>query len=139
MLLLDHSAWSRLLADKVPADRENVVLDWIGEGRLATCLPFLMEAGYSARDAAEHSEGMERLGRLSHFPIDEAVERAVLNAQADLASVGHHRMAPADLTIASCAHVAGGGVLHYDRDYDLILEHTRLSFESVWLAEPGAI
>jgi predicted nucleic acid-binding protein len=139
LLLLDHSAWSRLLADQVPADRENVVFDWIAEGRLATCLPFQMEAGYSARDAAEHSEGMERLGRLSHFPIDEAVERAALNAQADLASVGHHRMAPADLMIAACAHVAGGGVLHYDRDYDLILEHTQLDFESVWLAEPGTI
>jgi predicted nucleic acid-binding protein len=139
LLLLDHSAWSRLLADKVPPDRENVVLDWIGEGRLATCLPFLLEAGYSAQDAAEHSEGMERLERLSHFPIDEAVERAALQAQSDLAQVGHHRLPPADLLTAACAHVVGGGVLHYDRDYDLILEHTRLSFESVWLAEPGTI
>ncbi len=139
MLLLDHSAWSRLLADQAPPDRENVVLDWIEEGRLATCLPFLLEAGYSALDAAEHSEGMERLERLSHFPVDEAVERAALNAQADLAGVGHHRTAPANLVIAACAHVAGGGVLHYDRDYDLILEHTRLSFESVWLAEAGTL
>ena len=139
MLLLDHSAWSRLLADQAPPDRENLVLDWIGEGRLATCLPFLLEAGYSAQDAEEHSEGMERLGRLSHFPVDEGVERAACQAQSDLASVGHHRMAPTDLMIAACAHQAGGGVLHYDRDYDLILEHTRLSFESVWLAEPGTI
>ncbi|HEX6781936.1 MAG TPA: PIN domain-containing protein [Solirubrobacterales bacterium] len=139
MLFLDHSAWSRLLADQAPPHRENEVLDWIEDGRLATCLPFLLEAGFSAQDAAEHSEGMERLRRLSHFPVDETVERAALNAQADLAGVGHHRMAPADLLIAACAHVAGGGVLHYDRDYDLILEHTRLSFESVWLAEPGTI
>jgi hypothetical protein len=41
--------------------------------------------------------------------------------------------------IAACAHLAGGGVLHYDRDYDLILEHTGLDFESVWLAEPGTL
>ena len=82
---------------------------------------------------------MRRLDQLSDFPIDSAVEWAALNAQADLASVGHHRMAPTDLMIAACAHVAGGGVLHYDRDYDLILEHTSLSFESVWLAEPGTI
>lgn len=139
MLLLDHSAWSRLLADQAPPDRENVVLDWIEEGRLATCLPFLLEAGFSAQDAAEHSEGMERLERLSHFPIDEAVERAAQQAQSDLARAGHHRMAPTDLMIAACAHVAGGGVLHYDRDFDLILEHTGLSFESVWLAEAGTI
>lgn len=139
MLLLDHSAWSRLLADQAPPSRENVVLDWIEGGRLATCLPFLLEAGFSAQDSAEHSEGMERLERLSHFPVDEAVERAAQQAQSDLARVGHHRMAITDLMIAACAHVAGGGVLHYDRDYDLILEHTRLRFESIWLAEPGTL
>jgi predicted nucleic acid-binding protein len=139
LLLLDHSAWSRLVADQAPPHRENDVLDWIGDGRLATCLPFLLEAGFSAQDAAEHSEGMERLARLSHFPVDETVEGAAEQAQHDLARVGHHRLPPTDLIIAACAHVAGGGVLHYDRDYDLILEHTSLSFESVWLAEPGTL
>jgi predicted nucleic acid-binding protein len=139
LLLLDHSAWSRLLADQAPPHRENDVLDWIEEGRLATCLPFLLEAGFSAHDGAEHSEGMERLRRLSHFPVDKAVERAAQQAQHDLARVGHHRLPPPDLLIAACAHVAGGGVLHYDRDFDLILKHTSLSFESVWLAEPGTL
>jgi len=139
LLLLDHSAWSRLLADQAPPHRENDVLDWIDDGTLATCSPFLLEAGFSAFDAAEHSEEMQRLERLSHFPINEAVERAALRAQFDLARVGHHRLPPADLMIAACAHVAGGGVLHYDRDFDLILEHTSLSFESVWLAEPGTL
>jgi len=43
---------------------------------------------------------------------------------------------PNDLIIAACAH---GGVLHYDRDYDLILEHTGLVFESVWLDASGAL
>lgn len=127
------------MADQAPPDRENVVLDWIEEGRLATCLPFLLEAGFSAQGAGEHTEGMERLDRFSHFPVDEAVERAARQAQCDLAEVGHHRMPPTDLMIAACAHVAGGGVLHYDRDYDLVLQHTRLEFESVWLAEPGTL
>lgn len=79
---------------------------------------------------------MGRLGRLTHFPVDKAAERAAQQAQHDLA---HHRLPPADLLIAACAHAAEGGVLHYDRDFDLILEHTRLSFESVWLAEPGTL
>jgi hypothetical protein len=61
LLLLDHSAWSRLLADGAPKDREEVVLDWIEEGRLATCLPFLLEAGFSARAAEDHREIMSRL------------------------------------------------------------------------------
>ena len=56
-----------------------------------------------------------------------------------IAKPGHHRLAPTDLVIAACAHLVGGGVLHYDRDYDLIAEHTRLSFESVWLADAGSL
>jgi predicted nucleic acid-binding protein len=139
LLLFDQSAWSRLLADQVPAHRESEVIAWIQSGRLTTCLPFLLEAGYSARDAEEYRERMERLERLSHFPVNEAVERAARQAQSDLVEVGHHRVPPTDLMIAACAHVGGGGVLHYDRDYDLVLQHTRLEFESIWLAEPGTL
>jgi hypothetical protein len=41
--------------------------------------------------------------------------------------------------IAACAHRAEAGVLHYDRDYDVLAEHTDLTFESVWLAPPGSL
>lgn len=139
MLLLDHSAWSRLIADRVPEDREEVVLDWIGAGRLATCLPFLLEAGYSAQTAEDHRVNVARLERLSRVPIDREVERSAQQAQRELAERGHHRLSPIDLIIAACATQAQGGVLHYDRDYDLILEHTSLRFESVWLAEAGTL
>lgn len=139
MLLFDHSAWSRLIADLVPADREEVVLDWIGAGRMGTCLPFLLEAGYSAQTAEVHRVNVARLERLSHIPIDEGVELSAQQAQRELAERGHHRLSPVDLIIAACAAQADGGVLHYDRDYDLILEHTSLRFESVWLAEPGTL
>ena len=60
-------------------------------------------------------------------------------AQRELAEIGHHRLAPADVVIAACAHTAGIGVLHYDSDYDLLAEHTSLRFESEWLAPPGAL
>lgn len=139
MLLFDHSAWSRLIADSVPEDREEVVLDWIGAGRLGTCLPFLLEAGYSAQTAEDHRINVARLKRLSHVPIDREVELSAQQAQRELAERGHHRLSPIDLIIAACAARVQGGVLHYDRDYDLILERTSLSFESVWLAEPGTL
>jgi len=139
LLLLDHSAWSRLIADSVPEDREEVVLDWIGAGRLGTCLPFLLEAGYSAQTAEDHRINVARLKRLSHVPIDREVELSAQQAQRELAERGHHRLSPIDLIIAACAARVQGGVLHYDRDYDLILERTSLSFESVWLAEPGTL
>lgn len=139
MLLLDDSAWARLLGARVPQQQREVVAGWLEEKRLAVCLPFLLEAGYSARSAADHGKLLRRLEQMPRLPVDESVERIALDAQYELAAVGHHRLAPSDLIIAACAHVAGGGVLHYDRDYDLILEHTRLRFESVWLAEPGTL
>ncbi len=71
--------------------------------------------------------------------LTETIERAASRAQAELARVGHHRIAPVDLMIAACAHEAGAGVLHYDRDYDVIAERTSLVFESVWLAPAGSL
>lgn len=81
---------------------------------MGTCLPFLLEA-------------------------DVEVELSAQRAQRDLAQAGYHRLSPVDLIVVACAAQAQGGVFHYDRDYDLILEHTSLHFESIWLAEPGTL
>lgn len=116
-----------------------MVIERMDERDLATCLPFLLEAGHSARSAADMGAVHSRLEELPRIPVDAAVERRALLAQRQLAEVGHHRLSPADLIIAACAEQAGGGVLHYDRDYDLIAEHTELNFESVWVAEPGTL
>lgn len=113
--------------------------EWVEQKRLGVCLPFLLEAGFSARSAAERRETMTRLEQLPHLSIDDEVERAALEAQRELTDVGHHRLSPTDLMIAACAARAGGGVLHYDRDYDLIAEHTHLGFESVWVAVAGTL
>ena len=82
------------------------------------------------------------MGRLEQLPrvlIDQEVEKAAQKAQRQLARNGHHRLSPTDLIIAACAAEVHGGVLHYDRDYDLILEHTTLDFESIWLVDPGTL
>jgi predicted nucleic acid-binding protein len=123
----------------VPSEQAEAVIAQVNAGQIATCLPFLIETGYSARSAADHRQLMDRLGRLPQIAIDSAVESSALQAQRDLAAVGHPRMAPIDIMIAACAHEAGAGVLHYDRDYDLIAEHTSLRFESVWLAPAGSL
>lgn len=111
----------------------------MGELQLATCLPFLLEAGYSARSGADRKVMMSDLAQLPRIEIDREVERLAMEAQRELAEVGHHRLAPADVVIAACAHAAGMGVLHYDRDYDAIAAHTSLVFESEWLAAPGLL
>ena len=139
MLLLDNSAWSRIVAAALPADRAEKVSAWIEGRQLATCLPFLLEAGFSARTNADYRAMMEEFQLLPSIEITAGAERRALEAQRQLAAVGHHRLAPIDVMIAACAAEVGAGVLHYDRDYDLILGHTSLEFESVWLAGAGTL
>lgn len=133
------SAWARLGAPSLPAERRDDIAGWIASGAVATCLPFLLEAGYSARSAADHAQLLTRLGALPRVEVDEHVTELAVEAQAALARMGHHRVPPSDLVIAACAHASGRGVLHYDHDFDRVAEHTALRFESVWLAEPGVL
>jgi predicted nucleic acid-binding protein len=108
-------------------------------GRVMVCLPFLLEAGYSARSGADHRALMDDLERLPRIGITSQIEGLALRAQAELARIGHHRLAPLDVIIAACAHANGMGVLHYDRDYDTLAERTSLSFTSEWLVSPGTL
>jgi predicted nucleic acid-binding protein len=140
VLLLDNSAWSRVVAGGLPTERAETVAGWLDQRQLAICLPFLLEAGYSARASADYQEMMDEFDLL--FPrveIAAAMEDRALLTQRELAARGQLRLAPIDVMIAACAHEVGAGVLHYDRDYDLIAEHTSLSFESVWLAPAGTL
>jgi predicted nucleic acid-binding protein len=139
LLLLDNSAWARLADLALGDDRVTEIADAFEAGRVATCLPFLLEAGYSARNARDHDELLAELLALPRFSIDEDVERRALEAQRQLARVGHHRLPPVDLLVAALADRHGLGVLHYDRDYDLVAEKTDLDFESVWLAPVGTL
>jgi predicted nucleic acid-binding protein len=139
VLLLDNSAWSRLLAGVVPKDRANTIGDRMDRDEIAICLPFLLEAGYSAQSALTYRAMMAKFDKLPRIAIDLNVEEMALQAQRELAEIGHHRLAPIDVMIAACAHRAEAGVLHYDGDYDILVEHTSLVFESVWLAPPGSL
>lgn len=139
MRLFDNSAWARLESSRLDEDRAEEISRWMEERQLATCLPFLLEAGYSTRSGRDHAATMSDLAYLPHVEINRDIEQLALGAQRELADIGHHRLAPVDVIIAACAHVAGWGVLHYDRDFDLLAEHTILSFESEWLAPPGTL
>ena len=139
MLLLDNSAWSQLGQDHVDDERVEEVGAWMAEGEIAVCMPFLLEAGYSAQSAARHRAMMVKFDELPRIVIDENVERIALKAQRELAELGHHRLAPMDVMIAACAHRAEAGVLHYDGDYDILAEHTSLLFVSEWLAPAGTL
>jgi predicted nucleic acid-binding protein len=139
VLLLDKSAWSRLASPRLPPDVAEMVADLLTEQQLATSLPFLLEAGYSARSGSERRRMMSDLMLLPRIELDRDIEKAALRAQADLAEVGHHRLPPSHLVRAACADAAGMGVLHYDGDFDLIARRTSLSFDSKWLAPAGVL
>jgi predicted nucleic acid-binding protein len=136
-LLMDNSAWARLAA--APRSRAAEIAALIESGRIATCLPFLLEAGYSARAAADHRDLVDELLALPWAAIDDAVERRAVDAQRQLARTGHHRLPPVDVLLAALADRHGLGILHYDRDYDLIAARTDLRFASEWLARAGSL
>jgi len=138
-LLLDNSAWARLDQAGVARDRAEEIAHWLEQGRIATCLPFLLEGGYSARNARDHDELVGELMALPNVAIDKRVEHRAIGAQRQLARAGHHRLPPAGLTIATLADTHDLGILHYDSDYEIVSEKTDLSFESVWLAPRGSI
>jgi predicted nucleic acid-binding protein len=138
-LLLDNSAFARLNDPRLSDARAAEIADALEAGRIATSLPFLLEAGYSARSARNHGELLDELLALPRFEIDHEVEQRAIDAQRQLSRAGHHRLPPVDLILAAAADCHSLGVLHYDGDYDLIAERTNLDFGSVWLAPAGTI
>jgi predicted nucleic acid-binding protein len=138
-LLLDNSAWVRLGDATLSYERADEIADALESGRIAACLPFLLEAGYSARTASEHDQLLTELLSLPQYHLDDVAEQRALEAQAQLARVGHHRLPPVDLLIAALADRHNLGILHYDHDYELIAEKTDLTFESAWLADRGTL
>jgi len=139
VLLLDNSAWSELSYERVSTARRDEISQWMNDGEIAVCLPFILEAGYSAQSAVKHREMMSDFADLPSVTITAEVERLALQAQRELAEIGHHRLPPIDVMIAACAHKAEAGVLHYDGDFDILAEKTSLAFESEWLVPSGTL
>lgn len=138
-LLLDNSAFARLASPTLEERRSQEIADAVEERRIGVCLPFLLEAGYSARNATDHVELLRELMALPMLHIDSDVELRAIDAQRQLARAGHHRLPPVDLLISALAEHHGLGVLHYDHDFDIITERTDLRFASEWLAVRGSL
>jgi hypothetical protein len=138
-LLVDSSAWARMWRDDLLDSLEDEIAEHFAVGRLAVCLPFLLETGYTARNGDEHATMIEEFAALPTFSIDAEVEQRAVGAQAQLAQIGHHRISVSDVVIAAIADRHGIGVLHYDKDFDVLLEKTDLDFHSEWLMPRGSL
>jgi predicted nucleic acid-binding protein len=140
-LLLDNSAWARLLDGRLAGPHRETFEAALAAGQLWTCPPTLLEIRYSARDERGFALTAGRLDALPHAPLTAAAAGRSLTAQAELAAAPgvSHRVKPIDLLIASVAAVERLGVLHYNRDYDTLAQHTSLSFPSVWVAPRGSL
>lgn len=136
--LIDLSAYMR-------SDHSAVRADWevaVRAGQIVVSSGFLIEVLYGATNAKTYEALKEELtAGFEQVEFDAETWSLALAAQGQLATVApsYHRRPPIDLLIAAAAHQAELGVLHYDRDFDLIAEHTSLRFESRWIAEPGTL
>ncbi|MET0604660.1 MAG: PIN domain-containing protein [Baekduia sp.] len=140
-VILDNSAWARLLGGRVPTAVAHRWEQALAHDEVLVCDPFRMEALYSARDAKEYMSLSDELDALGQAPCDRVVWQIAQSAQRALASNRRvsHRIKPVDLLLAAAAHHYGVGVLHYDHDFDILATHAGLSFDSRWLAKRGTL
>lgn len=138
--LLDTSAWARLADGRLTGTNADRLLDALAAGRLATTEPLLLEILYAASAADAFRARQAELAALPLLGLDDRAAARALAAQADLARARgvSHRVKPIDLLVAAVADVHEVDVLHYDHDYDVLAEHTLLSFRSVWAAPRGS-
>ncbi|MGX4737421.1 PIN domain-containing protein [Kitasatospora griseola] len=134
--LIDTSAAARL--PRSPA----LLAAWgheLSAGLIGMCWPTEDELLYSARSGAELRSMATQFSALyTWWTLPEDVGRRVAELRTALGDAGCHRSAgTVDLLVAVTALHHGLTVLHYDRDFETLAEHSEL--KTRWLAEPGTV
>ncbi|MFC5667346.1 PIN domain nuclease [Kitasatospora misakiensis] len=134
--LIDSSAAARLVTRPVALALWSEAL--VG-GRVGMCSAVGAELLHSARSAAEMRAMSVQLDRLyTWWVMPDDVWRRARELRFALAESGAHRsVGVVDLLLAATALHHGLTVLHYDRDFETLAEHTGL--KTRWLAEPGSL
>ena len=116
--LADKSATARLHQPAVRARLEPLV----EAGLVATCSLIDLELGFSTRTKREYDElRRERLG-FERLDIEQADWDRAYGVQAELATTGRTRaVGIADLVLAAVAERHRVTLLHYDRDFELVV------------------
>jgi predicted nucleic acid-binding protein len=130
--LVDKSA---LEQQRHSADAADVLTALARDNQLATCEVIALELLYSTRGPSEYEMRWAGLQSLVWLPVDAEVTQMALEVQRRLARAGQHRRPIPDLLIAATALVHGATVLHYDRDFELIVAETGQSAR--WIIPRG--
>jgi predicted nucleic acid-binding protein len=134
--LIDTSALVRLLNS---SDVRGRWQPHIVAGVIGVCPITELEFLYSARSKAEREEWLELLNStFAWVAVPDRVYLRSAEVQAALTARGTHRSAGAvDLLLAATAELNGLALVHYDHDFDEIVEVT--GQPTAWLAPPGSI
>ncbi|MER7182130.1 PIN domain nuclease [Streptomyces hyaluromycini] len=133
--LIDTSALVRILRDPARADWQKP----LAEGLIARCPVTEIEFLYSAKNAEDREQTIQRLDTLfSWTPMDDRAVARAWQVQEELTVKGQHRSAGAvDLLVAATAEIQGLTVLHYDNDFETIASVTGQPAQ--WLMPPGSL
>jgi predicted nucleic acid-binding protein len=108
LLLIDKSAYVR------------GALEPAADDELCVCAVTRLELLYSARSNDDYRQLERDLAEFRELPMNAETFDVALGAQRELAERGRHRVALPDLLIAACAQQHGAGVLHVDRQFDML-------------------
>ncbi|MFE9170216.1 PIN domain nuclease [Streptomyces kebangsaanensis] len=133
--LIDTSALVRILRSPTRSHWEKP----LAEGLIARCPVTEIEFLYSARNAEDREQMIERIDALFGWaPLDDRALTRAWTVQQELTAKSLHRSAGAvDLLVAATAELQGLTVLHYDNDFETIASVT--GQRTQWLAPPGSL
>jgi predicted nucleic acid-binding protein len=132
--LIDKSALARMPLQAV-RDRLAPIIE---AGEAATCAIIELEVLFSARNREDYDRTRQRrLLAYQSVPITETILQRAIEIQGELAGSGRHRVPIPDLVIAATAEAAGLTLLHYDHDFDVIVEVTGQPVE--WVVPRGSV
>ncbi|MFJ4850725.1 PIN domain nuclease [Streptomyces sp. NPDC088733] len=133
--MVDNSAMNRYKNSTVAARLEPLIRG----GVVATCGALDIEALYSAQNPADYERLRSmRAAAFKYLNTDEDDWQQALSVQRELAAKSQHRGPKVpDLLIAAVAQRYGLTLLHYDSDFDRIIEHTGQRGE--WVVPRGSV
>lgn len=139
--LADSSIWAWADKKDRPDIRRKLATRYEA-GEIVTCVPVVLESMHRPETPAQYEERFQAFFEpLDRVPLEDAAVERALEVQRQLAirPHGNHRRPAVDFLIASAAEAAGEGIVlwFFDRDLQVICEHTGQPFEAEESTGPG--